>query len=160
MNIKADKKNRSANVPPEEDKGKFVTVFTDGSHCPETKAWGIGIWIRYAEESPVELSYGGIGMDNCSEVETEALSEAVAHLLETYDLTNKVVVIQSDALGVLQKMQLAIKQQLAAAGAKYVKLKHVKGHASGRTPRTAVNKIVDRLAYKKMDEFRKKAREG
>lgn len=53
--IKIDRYNEDAKPPKESDKGIFVTVFSDGSYCQKTSAWGVGIWYRYAEEPLLKI---------------------------------------------------------------------------------------------------------
>ena len=37
--VKVDRKNADAKAPAEKDNGLFVTIFTDGSYCPNTTAF-------------------------------------------------------------------------------------------------------------------------
>ena len=155
--IKVDRYNQDANPPKESDKGLFVTVFTDGSYCPRTSAWGVGIWYRYGEELPIELSYGGLHMDNPMEVEKNGIEIALRHIMDERDITGMVVIVQCDNVHALQSVVKEYTPKLKAAGAKYVKAKHVKAHTSHDTSRTRVNAIVDALARKEMELFRKLA---
>ena len=152
--IKIDRYNEDAKPPKESDKGLFVTVFTDGSYCPRTSAWGVGIWYRYSEELPVELKYGGLHMPNPMEVERHGIEVALKHIMEHHDLTGKVIVVQCDNIHALQNVVREMTPQLKRAGAKFVKAKHVKAHTSHNTSRTKVNAIVDALARKEIEFYR------
>ena len=152
--IKIDRYNEDAKLPKEIDKGLFVTVFSDGSYCPRTSAWGVGIWYRYAEEQPVELKYGGLHMPSPMEVERLGIEIALKHIIEHHDLTGKVIVVQCDNIHALQNVVREMTPRLKRAGAKFVKAKHVKAHTSHETSRTRVNAIVDALAREQMEFHR------
>ena len=152
--IKVDRYNEDAKPPKESDKGLFVTVFSDGSYCPRTSAWGVGIWYRYCEEPPVEFKYGGLHMPNQMEVERHGIEVALKHIMEHHDLTGKVIVVQCDNIHALQNVVREMTPKLKCAGAKFVKAKHVKAHTSHETSRTRVNAIVDALAREQMEFHR------
>lgn len=152
--IKIDRYNEDAKPPKESDKGLFVTVFTDGSYCPRTSAWGVGIWYRYGEEPPVEYSFGGLHMNNPMEVEKHGIQTALQIVLNEHDITGKVIIVQCDNVHALQSVVKEYTPKLKAAGAKFVKAKHVKAHTSHNTSRTKVNAIVDALARKEMEFYR------
>lgn len=152
--IKVDRYNRDSKAPEDKDKGIFVTIFTDGSHCPNTMAWGVGIWFRYSDNAPVEMSFGGVGLKNSYEVEMRGLELAINHVMGNFDLSGMVVVIQCDNVGALNSSVNKFRPELMRMGAKFVKAKHVKGHTSHKTSRSKVNAIVDRLAGERMRENR------
>lgn len=158
--IKIDRYNEDAKMPKEIDKGLFVTVFSDGSYCPRTSAWGVGIWYRYGEEPPVELKYGGLHMPNPMEVERLGIELALKHIMQNHDLTGKVIVVQCDNIHALRNVVREMTLRLKRAGAKFVKAKHVKAHTSHDTRRTRVNAIVDTLAREQMEFFRKGVDDG
>lgn len=158
--IKIDRYNEDAKMPKEIDKGLFVTVFSDGSYCPRTSAWGVGIWYRYGEEPPVELKYGGLHMPNPMEVERLGIELALKHIMQNHDLTGKVIVVQCDNIHALRNVVREMTPRLKRAGAKFVKAKHVKAHTSHDTRRTRVNAIVDTLAREQMEFFRKGVDDG
>ena len=158
--IKIDRYNEDAKPPKESDKCLFVTVFSDGSYCPKTSAWGVGVWYRYAEEPPVEDSFGGLHMDNPMEVEKHGIQTALEIVLNEHDITGKVIIVQCDNVHALQSVVKEYTPRLKAAGAKFVKAKHVKAHTSHNTSRTKVNAIVDALARKEMEFYRKAVQDG
>lgn len=148
--VKVDRQNKDAEAPKEEDKGIFITVFTDGSHCPKTKAWGVGIWVKGDGKAHTD-SKGGVGLKDSNEVELEGLNMAAAHILEHYDVTDKVIIFQCDNTNALERFD---HKQFYKHGAKFVKLKHVKGHTNNGTKRSWVNGLVDRLAGNAMRKHR------
>ena len=151
--VKADRHNIDATPPAQGDVGLFVTVFTDGSYCPETKAYGCAIWVKDGVTTkPLIESWGGYNAPNSQYAEEEALFWAVKHVAETAELSGRIVVIQSDCLDALNKLDTK-----PLRGAKYIKLKHVKAHTSNKTKRSKVNAIVDDLAGKKMLKYRKRS---
>ena len=154
--VKVDRKNADAKAPANKDKGLFVTIFTDGSYCPNTTAWGVGIWIRYSDDKPVELSLGGLGdHDNIYQVELYGLYHAFDCIMENYDLVVKVVVLQCDNVGAVTTAFNTHAGILKTTGVKFVKAKHVKAHTNNATNRTKINRIVDRLAGVEMRKYRK-----
>lgn len=153
--VKVDRHNIDAPKPSESDKGIFVTIFTDGSFCPKTSAWGVGIWLRYSEEQPIEMSTGGIGEhSDIYRVELYGLTQALDYLIENYDITDKVIVFQCDNIGAVKAAYDQYNNKLLQAGAKFVKAKHVKGHSGKQTSRSRVNQIVDKLAGDQMRTYR------
>lgn len=158
--IKVDRYNKDAESPKEKDKGLFVTVFTDGSYCPRTSAWGVGIWYRYSEEPPVKFNLGGLHMDNPMEVEKHGIKVALNRIINECDLTGKVIVVQCDNIHALKTVVNEMTPALKRAGAKFVKAKHVKAHTNHETSRTRVNAIVDALAREQMEFHRKGVDDG
>lgn len=152
--IKIDHCNLDSLAPPEKDKGRFVTIFTDGSYHHESSAWGVGVWIRYSDNPPITLSEGGLDGRSSSWVEEHGVNSAIRYLLENYDITDMIIVIQCDNVGALHKSVKRNMKSLKNAGAKFVKAKHVKGHTNFRTKRSGVNAIVDSLARAEMEKHR------
>lgn len=151
--IKTDKLNEDARKPAVGAEGLFITAFSDGSYCPETRAWGVGIWVRDGEKPPITLSLGGIGYRKSSQAEERGLLEVVNFIKQHCDYKNRVVVIQCDSSGALQKMDTSA---LREAG--LVKRKHVKGHTKHRNSRSSVNRKVDKLAGEQMNRYREIAK--
>lgn len=150
--VKVDRHNKDAEAPSEQDKGIFITVFTDGSHCPKTKAWGVGIWIKGDAKAHTD-SAGGVGLKDSNEVELEGLNLAAKYIIENMDVTDKVLIFQCDNTNALNAFD---KKQFYKHGAKFVKLKHVKGHNNNGTKRSWVNALVDKIAGNEMRKHRGK----
>lgn len=143
-----DRRNTDAKKPTCDT--HYVTIFTDASFCPETKAYGCAYWIKHSPNvEPLLNSFGGVGIQNIGKAETLAIEEAVKAAEEFIEI-DSVVVIQSDSTEALSQVNLT---QLRAS-CKFVKLKHVKAHTDQRTKRTSVNRIVDKLARKAMQSYR------
>lgn len=137
---------------------KFVTLFTDASHCPRTKAWGWAAWCKHGDPAVTHRrSGGGQHCPGSNEAEVRAISAGVAMTLESVDVTDKVVVIQSDCTAALE---MADHSALKTAGALAVRMKHVKGHQGVKNARAAVNTWTDRNAYKEMAMHRQAIDEG
>lgn len=148
--LKIDRANKDAEAPDEKDKGIFITVFTDGSHCPNTKAWGVGIWIKGDGEAHTD-SKGGVGLKDSNEVELAGLNMAADYVVNNMDVKDKVLIFQCDNVNALNAFN---HKQFYKHGARFVKLKHVKGHSGARTKRSWVNNLVDRLAGEAMRKYR------
>ena len=135
--VKVDKHNRDGYKPQEDEKGKFVTVFVDASHCPDTKAWGVGIWImRGINQKPKTYVTSGIGLDNSFDAEMEGIYEVIRILSKT-DNTGLILSLQCDCIGALNKFSPdGLERQL---GFTFVKFKHVKAHTSNQSKRSKTN---------------------
>lgn len=150
-----DRRNVDAAKPADSDKDLFITVFTDGSWCPETKAYGYAVWIRDGQKPVHMFGAGGFGGTDSHHVESMGLQAAQKYIMENCSLEGRVLVIQCDNIGALNKVSV---KTFKKAGAKFVKLKHVKAHTSHKTNRSKVNELVDNLAGQFMREYRLKAR--
>lgn len=149
--VKIDRENLDSDISiPENEKNIFITGFSDGSHCPDTLAWGVGIWVRDGSNSVKRFSFGGIGLKNSNEVERRGLQELTKYICQNCDIKNRVLIIQCDNINELRKIKIS-----SFSGAKHLKLKHVKGHTNHKTKRTQVNKIVDEMALKEMKKYRR-----
>lgn len=146
------------------DPSRYISVFTDASFCPDTKAWGYGWWIKYGSPAITRTgSGGGLGIVNSNEAEIGAIKAALQWVednLKGPDTLNKVLVLQSDCTGALNCVQpdlnkLAIKCLMQRAYSK-----HVKGHRGHETPRNSVNTTCDRLAREQMEMYRAHVRSG
>lgn len=154
-NIKVDRHNVDAKQPAQGEEDLFITVFTDASWCPETKAYGCAIWGKAGKAgSAVTHSWGGHGAPSAEAAEFAALEGAVWWVQNETNHINKVIVIQSDCINALRKLNIDDLKYRS----KFVKLKHVKAHTSGRTRRTKVNDICDQLAKTEMRKYRKTAK--
>lgn len=156
MGVKIDRANRDS-AKPTDGSDLFITVFVDGSHCPETRAWGIGAWIKSSEYPKGEtFTRGGIGLKNSTEVEYEGIKLVLEWLHKNADTQGKILVLQCDNISALNRVdQFKTKMKLKL---QYFKLKHVKGHSGNGTNRSYVNRIVDELAGKRMRAWRKTAK--
>lgn len=153
--IPIDRNNRDASKPVESN-GQFITVFTDASHCPNTNAYGIGVWIKHSDGKIITLSTGGIGLKDSTQAEYAGINYALNYIKANLDSRGKILVLQCDSIAALEKLdQFCVKVRLQL---KFLKLKHVKGHTNARSNRTRVNAIVDRLAGEQMRKFRARAK--
>lgn len=152
-----DSSNRDSKKPDDSDKDLFITVFTDGSWCPNTKAYGYAVWIRDGQK-PIEMfGNGGVGGKDSFHVESLGLEAARKYLIEHCKLEGRVVVIQCDNIGALNQLDV---KSLKTRGVKFIKRKHVKGHSNNKTNRSKVNELVDKMAGDFMREQREIIRSG
>lgn len=150
-----DRLNRDSAKPADSDKDLFITVFTDGSWCPDTKAYGYAVWIRDGQKPIHMFGAGGLGGNDSYHVESMGLKAAQKYIMESCSLEGRVIVIQCDNIGALNNLDI---KPFKKAGAKFVKRKHVKAHTSHKTNRSKVNELVDNLAGQFMREYRLKVR--
>lgn len=131
---------------PKFEPGKFITLFTDASYCPETRAWGWAAWIKYgAPAETLRLSGGGFCCQGSAQAELLALKQGIEAVASQVPVQGKVVVIQSDCVSALERICVEL-----LAGALGVRKKHVKGHQGVKCPRSAVNTWTDRAAREEM----------
>lgn len=145
------------NPPAERAQGQpeFVTMFCDASFCPQTKAYGWAMWAKHGTPATTERESGsGQGALNSTDAELVALTEGIKALIRNeVPIAGRIIVIQSDSTGALNKLDI---KPLKLAGARFVKLKHVKGHQGLRNPRAAVNTWCDTEAKRRMRAVRDK----
>ena len=77
-----DRRNLDSAKPADSDKDLFITVFTDGSWCPYTKAYGYAVWIRDGKKPIHVFGAGGFGGRDSYHVESMGLAAAVKYILE------------------------------------------------------------------------------
>ena len=146
----------------------LVTVITDASYCPETKAAGFGYWAV----SQRMRKYGGGPLRelprNSQEAEMLAIVNAVIKACESgVAEAGDEILIQSDCLGALNTFEgkrtrvadweQGIVDGLAVFGIElnlFFRYRHVKGHTNGATPRLWVNNLCDKHAKEGMRERR------
>lgn len=148
---RVDRSNIDAKKPEDSDKDLFITVFTDASWCPSTKAYGYAVWIRDGQKPIHMFGDGGVGMESSFFAETAGLEAARKHILEHCDVTDRILVIQCDNIGALNNLNL---MELKERGIRFIKRKHVKGHTAHKTNRSKVNELVDKLAGNHMRAHR------
>lgn len=146
--IKADKLNKDSKFKGNGD--LFITVFTDASYCPSTKAYGCATWVRDGTKPAFKTVWGGVGLKGSFDAELEALNRAVSAVFSNCEVLGRVVVIQSDCIAALDRVGLRKLRKYA----KHVKLKHVKAHTGGQTKRSYVNDWCDKAAYEEMVKHR------
>lgn len=150
-----DRRNLDSAKPADSDKDLFITVFTDGSWCPDTKAYGYAVWIRDGQKPIHMFGEGGLNAQDSYHVELMGLNAARRYIMDNCEIENRVIVIQCDNISALNKLDI---KGFKNKGAKFVKKKHVKGHTSHKTNRSKVNRLVDSLAGQYMWEYRWKVR--
>ncbi len=138
--------------------GKYITVFADASHCPYTRAWGYGFWVKWG--LPVKSAYrsgGGQDCPNATVAESQALEAALRWILAEVsprEARGKILVAQSDCTGALSKLGPLLKLVKKTLRLEKAYTKHVKGHQGFGNARSAVNEICDQKARKEMKKFR------
>ncbi len=138
--------------------GKYITVFADASHCPYTRAWGYGFWVKWGV--PAKSAYrsgGGQHCPNATVAESQALEAALRWILEEItprEARGKILVAQSDCTGALSKLRPILKEVKKTLKLEKAYTKHVKGHQGFGNARSAVNEICDQKAKKEMKKQR------
>jgi len=149
-----------------------VTVNTDASFCPHTKAAGYAFWIscnggRYKKHGVLK------GVKNPGEAEMHAIANALHYLYSspyTKDQVFSKIWINSDCLDALSRIQdesegteaerfIQIRLALLLEDKGELLCRHVRAHRHTRTPRNYVNDWCDTMAKKSMRIRRKELRE-
>ena len=148
---------RDLAAPPGVAPGRYITLFADASYCPDTRAYGYGWWVKYGAPAQTRTGHGGgLFIENSTHAEVHALEAGLTFILGELDLTQRIVVVQSDCTGALAKIEAADWfGRLHALGAANAYTKHVHGHRGTLSPRHAVNTGCDRAARRCMRHFRR-----
>lgn len=140
-----------------QDNPQFITLFADASYCPQTGAFGWAAWIKHGTPAQTLRLSGGGHIEHSVAAECHALEQALVMLIDNaaINLSRVIVVVESDCVGALNKIRAqGWRSTLTNAGARHVKLKHVKGHRGHRDPRSSVNTWCDRTAREQMQRYR------
>lgn len=137
--------------------GKFMTVITDASYCPETKVGGWGIWIggKQGFSGPIPP---GI-LESSNDAELFAAAAGISLAIEHYGSRN--ILIQSDCMGV-QALVRKPKTRQKWLGDEHLTLrfKHVPGHTERPEARFYCNRWCDQQARRHMRETRDALKEA
>lgn len=136
------------------ERQQYVTVFSDASHCPRTLAAGWAVWMKHGTPAQTERLSGALrDVTDSHKAEVFALEQALDHIEASVDVTGKIVVIESDCKGALRQIEERA-NRLAERGARFVKMKWVKGHQGVKCARSSVNTWCDREAKRNMRSLR------
>jgi ribonuclease HI len=150
----------------------LVTIIADASYCPDTGAAGYGFWIASARGR--RSGSGSVRQPVTSSISAEMMAmvngfhqACVWGLIQPKDS----LLLQTDcqsAIHAFQNMrfrmsteEVAVVARMRLIAATYdveTSFRHVKGHTSGKTPRTWVNNECDRLAGAAMRVTRERLR--
>lgn len=153
-----------------------ITVFTDASHCPQTKAAGGAFWARGDGDLRLQRAFALIAPDSnsaeilaaCTAIQELAGENEFARRLERGRSTRLVLVV--DCLGVKQALEghtasmdipevgrvvIDVLDQLDQWDC-WLKINHVPAHKGIGTPRNWVNTWCDREAKRHMRRQRDK----
>lgn len=150
----------------------MITVITDASYCPDTKAGGWAAWcVRDGHRLKVS---GQLEMltQNSTEAELLAMLQGIRRALKFYAPPLRTyLLIQSDNTGALKKLgqpgqpgsayDLAHQHycKIMEEFSPFLKTRHVKGHSDSRKgARYYVNNWADKEAKKHMREMRMQQR--
>lgn len=127
--------------------GRYVTVFTDASHCPHTRVAGWAVWVKYGSPAVTERRSGVVNkIKGSNDAERLALQRAIGFLGSgAVPLEGTTVIIQSDCQSALDSIA-ALALGLRALGAARISLRWVKAHQGARCARSAVNSWCDSQA--------------
>lgn len=146
----------------------LVTIITDASHCPNTKAGGYGVWIAGDKG---KQAFGGplSGTSDSSEIESKAMCNGLYHGIKE-GLINRgdVVLMQTDCDAALRLLQCKraprdsefdILDWITDTTMKNditLRFRHVKGHTNKTDSRSKAQDHCDKLAKQYMISERKR----
>ena len=129
---------------------QFITVFCAASHCPKTLAGGWAVWMKDGVPAITQRLSGALfSVKDSHFAEIVALEKALDYIETNLDVTNQIVVIESDCQGAMKSIEKSA-EALKMRGAKHVKLKWVKGHQGVKCARSSVNTWCDKEAKRHM----------
>lgn len=146
-----------------------ITIFTDASFCPRTKAGGWAAWIKY-EKGTLRKGAPILGLAaSPTHCELIAIRNSLHYVEQAFRITSDhLLVIQTDSLSAINMLEEKIKifgakeRELVDSILKWKRdhfcnwsLRHVKGHMGTSTRRSAVNTWCDQEAGRHMKERRK-----
>lgn len=138
--------------------GDFITVFSDASWCPHTRAWGYCFWAKWSVPAKsVVLHDGGKDCESPEAAEIAALRAAMAWVaaMPKEERAGKVLVMQSDCINAFPILEAELDSLRANSNLKRAYFKHVKGHRGLADPRASINTLCDTKAKAHMRKHRK-----
>ena len=156
-----------------------ITVFTDASFCPDTKAAGGAYWAR-STDLRTSSSFKLRGVEQSREAELITACTAVLNLAKDFEFGPLLkkgphirVILVIDCLFIKHVLEENVSARLSDAARKIVlqvrqlqqrlgfllKINHVKAHTKGKAPRQWVNDWCDKNAKRHMVLLRKEIRE-
>lgn len=141
---------------PADRAGKYITIFTDASYCPNTRATGWAVWIKFGELGNTYRESGGYqskrgNQSARAELRALAIAIEVCINLDSISFNEKIVVIRSDCRWALDNLNV---DNLKNLGATKVTKRWVKGHNGKGHKTSAVNTWCDEQAKARMREVR------
>jgi len=153
-----------------------ITIYTDASHCEKTQTGGWACWIKYSKFETINAS--GFFKDKCfdsTEAEMKAIANAISIVTKRLKPKDTIIVVVTDSAMGMAYIKTGVKKP----GKKYVenwakktaiadsikravpsccelRVNKVKAHSKEDGKRSYVNNLVDKAAYKKLQEARKK----
>ncbi len=156
-----------------------ITAYTDASHCPDTQYGGWACWVKYSKFETLQASgFFKEKTHDSTEAELKAIANALAVIAKRIRPENTIIVIVTDSEmarsyiaksnrtpGKNSKYRAAWERKAALAKAVNdlipsgceLRVNKVKAHSKSDGKRSYVNNLVDKAAYKKLQEARKKA---
>lgn len=127
-----------------------VTVYTDGSYCPDRKVGGWAFWVKYEGRS--EIISGHVPqVADCNRMEMIAVEKAIGHV-HTMSLRYTTVVLVTDSQYVLDEL---LKKPLMLPETCRISMRKIKSHSGGTKRGDYVNRKVDIEARKQLNIARK-----
>lgn len=153
--------------------GVLVSILTDASWCPRTKAVGMGYWIVCNRGRKVGGSYYRMRAESSGVAEMAAACNAIKVAVTTgHARGGDRILLQLDSEEAIKKiMSITPLVNTAEFIRKEIRrhtvdlsirleVKHVKAHTNGNTPRTYVNNQCDLIAKKYMKQARALIKKG
>jgi ribonuclease HI len=141
-----------------------ITLFTDASHCPESRTATYAVWAKANGRTVRHCGVLEGRIHSAGHAEVRALANGIfvaVRLLQPE--AGSRIIAQSDCQETLNALAGSIKRHgevrryvanlLSSAGVA-IEYRHVKGHRGTATPRNAVNTWCDRAARRLLRESR------
>lgn len=130
----------------------YLTMFADASYCKDLKLAGWAYWMKFRSPKSV-LNFGHeFGVLTSVDAEVMAIEKGIEYILDKFDLSGVMVIIQSDCCPALDRFKS--RDLFGSKSPKSVEYRHVRGHQGVKSPRYAVNSTVDAYARREMRRVR------
>lgn len=152
-----------------------ITIYTDASHCSKTGTGGWACWVKFGKFETIQLSgfFKEQTLDS-TEAELKAIANALSVVIRRLQPKEKILVVVTDSAMAIAYIMNGVKkprqrffdgwQRRTAIAARInamipdrceLRVNKVKGHSKEDGARSYVNNVVDKAAYKKLQEARK-----
>lgn len=151
-----------------------ITIYTDASLCPDTSAGGWACWVRFGKFETMQLSgFFKEETRDSTEAELKAIANAISVVIRRLQPKEKIIVVVTDSAMAIAYIKTGVKKprhkhlagwQRRTAIAERInhmipkgcelRVNKVQGHSKTDGKRSYVNNVVDKAAYKKLQEAR------
>lgn len=146
----------------------LITLITDASHCPDTKACGYGVWVAGQRGKREFSGMFAKPLDNSLLCEMAAIVNGLYHGLKAGLICKgDTILVQTDCTSAIQgflgsrkishieeREILEVYSKLLVSCELFIRFKHVKAHTGKQDKRSISNEVCDKKAKAWMKRMR------